>query len=270
MKLLEIDGEQVRQILTQFIKEQTQKAGYCRVVIGLSGGLDSALAAYLSVEALGKENCVGVFMPHAVSHSDSLRDAQAVAKRLGICTRRVDISPLVEPFQKGFPNITVLQLGNVMARVRMIVLYQISAEENALIVGTSNKSEILLGYGTLHGDLACAFNPLGDLYKTQIRALAKHLQVPEEIQRKAPSADLWKGQSDEGDLGLTYAEADRFLVRWIDKGHTRDQLLKEGFAPDFADRVAAKVISQQFKSKLPPIAKISRGAGSAKALTWPK
>jgi NAD+ synthase len=265
-----MDGEQVRQILTQFIKDQTHKAGYSRVVIGLSGGLDSAVAAYLSVEALGKENCVGVFLPHSVSHPESLRDAQGVAQRLGIRTRRVDISPLVEPFQKGFHGISAVQLGNIMARVRMIVLYQISAEENALIVGTSNKSEILLGYGTLHGDLACAFNPLGGLYKTQIRVLAKHLNVSEEIQRKTPSADLWAGQSDEGELGITYAEADRFLVRWVDKGYTRDQLLKEGFASDFADRVAAKVISQQFKSKLPPIAKLSRGADSDRPLTWPK
>jgi len=270
VKFLEIDCELAHKILTQFIKDQTQAAGYSRVIIGLSGGLDSTLAAYLAAEALGKENCIGVFMPHTISDPASLRDAQTVAQRLGIRTRRVDISPLVDSFRQALPEITALQLGNVMARVRMIVLYQVSAEEKALIVGTSNKSEILLGYGTLHGDLACAFNPLGDLYKTQIRDLAKHLQVPEEIQRKAPSADLWEGQSDEGELGITYAEADRFLVRWVDKGYTRDQLIKEGFAADFADRVVAKVISQQFKGMLPPIAKISGSADSAKPLTWPK
>jgi NAD+ synthase len=247
----------VRRLLVQFIREHSEKQGFSRVVLGLSGGLDSTLAAYLAVEALGKDNCLGVFLPHQVSHSDNLHDAQSIAAGLKIPTRLVDVTGMVEAFKAAFGTITGLQLGNIMARCRMIVLYQISAEEKALVLGTSNKSEILMGYGTLYGDLGFAFDPLGDLYKTQIRQLAAHIGVPEKIIKKVPSADLWKGQSDEGELGVTYAEADRFLVRWVDGRYSREELLAEGFAPDFTDRLMRRVISQRFKSTMPPIPKIT-------------
>jgi NAD+ synthase len=257
VKLLEINPELVRRLLVQFIREHTTAQGFSRVVLGLSGGLDSTVCAWLAAEALGADGCVGVFLPHAVSDPASLRDARTVASQLKLPTRLVEITPMVASFSAAFPDMTPLQLGNAMARIRMMALYQISAEERGLVVGTSNKTELLLGYGTLHGDLACAFDPLGDLYKTQVRALAAHLGVPEAIRRKAPSADLWAGQSDEGELGLTYAEADRFLVRWVDGRYTRDDLLKEGFAEEFTDRVIEKVVSQQFKRTPPLLPKIS-------------
>lgn len=246
-----------RKFLVQYIKEYTQKQGFSRLVVGLSGGLDSTVVAYLATEALGRSDCIGVLMPHKVSDPSSLTDALVVAEKLGIRTREVDISPLVDPFISAFPGISQLQLGNIMARCRMIVLYQISAEEKALVAGTSNKSEILLGYGTLYGDLACAFDPLGDLYKTQVRALAEALDVPENIRKKAPSADLWSGQSDEGELGLTYADVDRFLMLWVDNGYTREKLLAEGFDAEYIDRIVNRVNSQQFKRRIPPIPHLS-------------
>lgn len=257
MNKLQINARLVKRLLVQFIKEHTQKQRFSRVVLGLSGGLDSTVSAYLGVEALGEAGVVGVLLPHAHSHPDSLKDAQDVASGLGVRTRLVDITSFVAPFEKAFPEMDQIQLGNVMARCRMIALYQISAEENALVMGTSNKSEMLLGYGTLYGDLGCAFDPLGDLYKTQVYALAKTLGVPEKIYKKVPSADLWSGQSDEGELGLTYAEVDRFFALWVDGRYSRDELIAEGFSPEFTDRIIGRVVSQQFKRTLPPIPKIS-------------
>jgi NAD+ synthase len=262
MKLLEIKCEPVHRQLVQFIREYTGKQGFSKVVLGLSGGLDSTVSAYLAVEALGRENVIGVFMPHRISHPNSLKDAQAVAAGLNIFTRLVDITPMVETISAAFPAITGLQLGNIMARCRMIVLYQISAEERALVMGTSNKSEILMGYGTLYGDLGCAFDHLGDLYKTQVRQLAEHIGVPEEIRHKAPSADLWDGQCDEDELGVTYSEADRFLIRWIDRQMSREELLAEGFSVDITDRIMKRVDSQQYKRTMPPFPKVnSSGMG---------
>lgn len=257
MKLLEINCDLVRRLLVQFIREHTEKHGFSKVVLGMSGGLDSTVAAYLAVEALGKDNCVGVFLPHLISQPSSLQDAQSLASGLGIPTRLVDITPMVDAFGAAFSTITGLQLGNIMARCRMITLYQVSAEAAALVLGTSNKTEILMGYGTLYGDLGFAFDPLGDLYKTQVRQLAAHIGVPEAIIRKIPSADLWAGQSDEEELGVTYAEADRFLIRWVDGRYNRDELLAEGFDPEFTDRMMRRVISQQYKRTMPPIPKIT-------------
>jgi NAD+ synthase len=170
---------------------------------------------------------------------------------------------MVDTFGAAFATITGLQLGNIMARCRMVVLYQISAQENALVMGTSNKTEILMGYGTLYGDLGFAFDPLGDLYKTQVRQLSEFLGVPEEIRKKVPSADLWAGQSDEDELGVTYAEADRFLIRWVDGRFNRDELITAGFDPEFTDRIMRRVIGQQYKRIMPIIPKItSRSFGA--------
>ncbi|MFH1862616.1 MAG: NAD+ synthase [bacterium] len=257
MKPLEMNVLQVRKLLVGFIREHTQKQGFSRIILGLSGGVDSSVAAYLAVEALGNKNCLGVLLPHRVSSPQSTADAQQVAECLRMPIQMVDISPMVDAFQQALPDITAVQLGNVMARCRMIVLYHLSAQKQALVMGTSNKSEILLGYGTLYGDLACAFNPLGDLYKTQIRLLAENLGVPEAIRQKMPSADLWAGQSDEGDLGVTYAEVDRFLVRWVDHRLNHQELIAEGFTPDYIDRVVKLVQSQHFKRTPPVIPKIS-------------
>jgi len=257
LKPLEIDVTKVQNSLIHFISEYTRLQGFDRVVIGLSGGLDSSVCAHLAVEALGKENVVGVFLPHQKSNPHSLTDAQSVAIHLGIQSWLIDVTPMVQPYQEHFPGMDQVQLGNVMARCRMILLYQISSIERALVLGTSNKSELLLGYGTLYGDLACAYDPIGNLYKTQVRALARSLGVSQKIIDKAPSADLWAGQSDEGELGFTYSEADRFLVCWIDEKLNRAELLQEGFTADFIDRITTRVIHNQFKRTSPPIPKFS-------------
>jgi NAD+ synthase len=254
---LAINAANIRKQLVQFIADFTHSEGFSRLVLGLSGGLDSTVCAYLAVEALGRENCVGVFLPHDVSNPQSMKDAQETAEILDMATRVHDITHLVAPYREAFPEMNEVQLGNVMARCRMIVLYQISSQENALVMGTSNKSEIMLGYGTLHGDLACAIDPLGDLYKTQVRQLAVELGIPEKILSKVPSADLWQGQSDEDELGLTYAEADRFLVRWIDEGRSKDELIAEGFSEAFVNTVMLRVEGQRFKSRLPAIPQLS-------------
>ena len=257
MKMLELNTASVRNSLVRFIREYTEQQGFKRVILGLSGGLDSSLAAFLAVEALGKDNCIGVFMPHRASNPSNLKDAKKVAELLGIKTFEVNITPMVDAFEKALTEPNAVQRGNFMARCRMIVQFHISAQENALVMGTSNKSEMLMGYGTLHGDLACAFYPLGDLYKTQVRQLSETVGVPVEIQKKTPSADLWEGQSDEDELGVTYVEADRFLIRWVDEGLDREQLIAEGFSSEFTDHMMKLVSSQQFKRTPPPIAKIS-------------
>ncbi len=257
MKALEINADLVRRLLVQFIREHTRKQGFERVVLGLSGGLDSTVCAWLAAEALGAANVVAAFLPHSVSSPASLRDAQRVASTLNLPTRLLDLTPMVDTFRAAFPDMDRLQLGNVMARVRMIALYQISSQERALVVGTSNKTELLLGYGTLYGDLACAFDLIGDLYKTQVRQVAKELGIPEDIIAKVPSADLWAGQSDEDELGFTYADADRFLVHWVDGRYSREEMLKEGFSEEFTDRLIQRVVSQQYKRTMPPIPKIS-------------
>jgi NAD+ synthase len=204
--LLKIDTELVRKFLVSFLRQEIVRTGLSRAVVGLSGGLDSAVSCMLSVEALGAENVLALMMPYRSSSPDSLADARRVVEQTGVRHDTVDITPMVDPFFARFPELDSRRRGNVMARERMIVLYDQSAAFGGLVVGTGNKTEVLLGYTTLFGDSACAINPLGDLYKTQVRQLAAALGVPEAIQKKAPSADLWKGQTDEGELGDTYAE----------------------------------------------------------------
>jgi len=173
-------------------------------VVGLSGGIDSSLSCYLAVKALGAANVLGVRMPYKTSSPDSMTDAQLMIAMLGIPSRTIEITPMADPLIALDPQMSAIRKGNIMARIRMVVLYDQSADFKGLVVGTGNKTEYLLGYTTLYGDSACAFNPLGDLYKTQVRQLAASFDFPQSIQSKAPSADLWKGQTDEGELGFTY------------------------------------------------------------------
>src|SRR5690606_26315303 len=208
---LTINTDLARQILTGFIHSEITRVGLSRAVIGLSGGLDSALSCFLAVEALGPENVLAVRMPYRTSSPQSLEHAQLVIDQLGVQSITVDITPMVEPLFERFPDVSPHRRGNVMARERMIILYDQSEAFGGLVVGTGNKTEILLGYTTLYGDSASALNPLGDLYKTQVRQLARAVGVPEVIIEKAPSADLIIGQTDEGDLGYTYAEVDKLL-----------------------------------------------------------
>lgn len=251
-----LEAKTVERILVAFLREECASAGFQRAVLGLSGGIDSAVSCVLAARALGPENVTAVLMPARESSPESVTDAQLVVEATGVRSRTVGIAEMAEGFLKQVPDATPLRRGNVYARCRMIVLYDASAELGALVVGTSNKSELLLGYGTMFGDLASALNPLGDLYKTQVRALAAHLGVPESVQTKAPSADLWAGQSDEEELGATYEELDALLAKLVDDRIPPDRLIEMGVDDAFVRSVSRRVRGSQYKRRLPLIAKI--------------
>jgi NAD+ synthase len=254
---LTIHTDLARRILTGFIHSEITRSGLSRAVIGLSGGIDSAVSCYLAAEALGAQNVLAVRMPYRTSSPDSLSDAQKVIDATGVQSLTIEITPMVEPLFERFPDMSDMRRGNIMARQRMVVLYDQSAAFNGLVVGTGNKTEILLGYTTLYGDSACALNPIGDLYKTQLRQLAEALGVPESLRRKPPSADLWSGQTDEGELGYTYAEVDQLLYLLVDQRYTAQECIEAGFQETFVRAVVERVRRNQFKRVLPPIAKLS-------------
>ena len=253
-----LDLPLARKILVQFIRSEVKRTGLERGLFGLSGGLDSALVAYLSAEALGPAQVTGVAMPYRDSSPESLEHARLVAARTGIHLVEVDITPMIDAYFERLPQAGTLRRGNKMARERMSILYDLSAELKALVIGTSNKSELFLGYGTLFGDLASAVNPIGDLYKSEVRLLAAEMGVPRELIEKAPSADLWSGQKDETELGFSYDEVDPLLKRMLDDRLGTQELIAEGFDPAFVGRVTEMIRRSQFKRRLPVIAKLSR------------
>jgi NAD+ synthase len=253
---LSIDTEKTKQILTDFIRSKITRAGFSRAVVGLSGGIDSSLSGYLAAEALGPENVMAVRMPYKTSSAGSLEHAQLVIDNLGVKNLTVPITDMVDPLFERFPTADPIRRGNAMARARMIVLYDQSQAFEGLVVGTGNKTEYLLGYTTLYGDAACAFNPLGDLYKTQVRQLARSLGVPEVIISKPPSADLWVDQTDEDELGFTYDEVDQLLYLLVDKRYTPDECIKAGYAENFVKAVINLIRKNYFKRVVPPIAKL--------------
>lgn len=252
-----INAPFVARVLSGFIKEELAKAGFKKAVLGLSGGLDSAVCAFLAARALGPRNVLALLLPYGSSSGADVEDARDVVRRLGLRSETVDIAPMVDAYFNRHPTESRVRRGNKMARERMSILYDVSAREKALILGTSNKTELLLGYGTIHGDMACAINPLGDLYKTQIRELAGHLGVPARIRKKAPTAGLWPGQTDEGELGLTYAEADEILIRLVDGRASAAEVVSAGYPRARVEKIAALIRSSEFKRHLPPIAKIA-------------
>jgi NAD+ synthase len=254
---LSIHTDLARKILTGFIHSEITRAGFKRAVIGLSGGIDSALSCYLTAEALGPENVLAVMMPYATSSPESLEHAQLMIDALGVQSLTVPITGMVDPLFECFPDAGAIRRGNVMARARMIVLYDQSEAFDGLVVGTGNKTEILLGYSTLYGDSACALNPIGDLYKTQVRQLARDLGVPEIVVGKAPSADLWIGQTDEDELGFTYAEVDQLLYLLVDQRYSPQDCMEAGFEQSFVQAVVNRIRRNHFKRVLPPIAKLS-------------
>jgi NAD+ synthase len=254
---LEIDARLTEEILTSFIADETRRVGRERVVVGLSGGLDSAVAATLARTALGPRGVIALLMPYRHSDPSSLKDAALLARRLGLRTEVIDISPMVDSWLAVSRGADRVRRGNKMARERMSLLYDRSAEHDALVLGTSNKTELLLGYGTIHGDMASALNPIGDLYKTQVRQMARHLRVPLAIRRKTPSADLWAGQSDESELGFTYDEVDRLLYLLVDQRGRRAEAIAAGWPARFVDRVRRLIAGSQYKRRLPLIAKVS-------------
>jgi len=254
---LSLNTQIVRKILVDFLRDGIHRSGFQKGVLGLSGGVDSSVAAYLAAEALGPDNVFGLILPYRTSNPESKADAELVAKALGIRTEVVDISPMVDAHfgREGLRE--RVRKGNIMARERMVVLYDVSSRENALVIGTSNKTETLLGYGTLYGDMACALNPLGDLYKTQVWQLAGAIGVPKSIIEKPPSADLWEGQSDEQELGFAYKDADRLLYHLVDERKSGAELETMGFGKQFIERVQLLVSRNQFKRRPPLVPKIS-------------
>ncbi len=247
----------VRKLLVDFLRDEATKAGFHKTIVGLSGGVDSAVVALLAADAFGAENVRAVLMPYRTSSPLSRSHAEAVAAKAGIPTELVDISPMVDPALERLKISDRLRAGNVMARQRMIILYDLSMRDRALVLGTSNKTELLLGYGTMFGDLASAINPLGDLFKTQVWQLAAEVGVPQEIIDKNPSADLWEGQTDEQELGFAYKDVDRLLFQMVDQRRADDELLAQGFDPIFVEKVRKSIQRSQFKRRLPVIAKVS-------------
>ncbi len=254
---LAINPELVRGILVGFIRNEVRKVGFERVVLGLSGGVDSSLVATLAAEALGPKNTVAFIMPYTTSDPKSKSDALQVVQQLGIHHVEIDISPQIDAYFERFPDADKKQRGNKMARERMSILYDQSWAWRALVIGTSNKTELLLGYGTIYGDMASAINPIGDLYKTQIWQLADALGVPTGIVQKAPSADLWAGQSDETELGFQYRMIDQLLYYLVDRRYSVEELKRQGFDEAFITEIVRRVRENQYKRRLPVIAKLS-------------
>lgn len=257
MSDISIDTELARKILTGFIQTEIGRAGFSKAVLGLSGGIDSALACYLAAEALGPKNVLAVRMPYKSSSQDSLDHAQMVIDALGVESLTVPITEMVDPLFAKVPDLDQKRKGNVMARERMIIIFDQSEAFHGLVIGTGNKTEILLGYSTWYGDSACALNPLGDLYKGQVRQLSRAVGVPAPIIEKAPSADLWIGQTDEQELGFTYDQADQILYLLIDERYTPQELIEAGFQEKYVNAILQRVRRNQFKRVLPPVAKLS-------------
>jgi NAD+ synthase len=254
---LAINTDLVRGILTRFIKTEITRVGMEHAVIGLSGGIDSAIVAYLAAEALGSENVLAVRMPYKTSAQDSLDHAQLVIDDLKLPSLTVSITDMADALINRESELSNVRKGNIMARCRMIVLYDQSEAFKGLVLGTSNKTEILLGYSTLFGDSACGLNPIGDLYKTQIRQLSRDIGVPQPIIDKPPSADLWIDQTDEGELGFTYAEVDRLLYLLVDQRFSPEECIATGLDASFVSTVVNRIRRNHFKRVTPPIAKIS-------------
>jgi len=254
---LTINTDVARQILTSFIKSEVSRVGFTRVVINLSGGLDSALSCALIAEALGPENVMALRLPYRTSSQDSLEHAQLMIDKFKVQSETIDITGIVDPLIELDREMSNTRKGNIMARVRMIALYDQSEVFKGLPIGTSNKTEILLGYTTMWGDMASALNPIGDLYKTQVRQLSRAMDIPEMIIDKPPSADLWVGQTDENELGFTYDEVDRLLFLLADQRYSAQECIEEGFDKNFVNSVIARTRRYQYKRMMPPIAKLS-------------
>jgi len=235
----------------KFIKHELKSAGMKKIVIGLSGGIDSAVVASLCVRSVGKNNVLGLIMPYKTNRRKDIKDAQKLARVLGIKSRVIKITPQIDSYFKKFPQANRIRRGNKMARERMSILFDHAHMIKALVAGTGNKSECLMGYCTLYGDAGCSFNPLAGLYKTQVIVLARHLKMLDEIIDKTPSAGLWPGQSDEKELGISYQSLDKLLYNLIDLKKTNAQLIKMGFPRTTINRIINKIESTEFKRKMP-------------------
>lgn len=255
--MLNINPQWVTQVLEIFLQEEMNKIGVKKAVFGLSGGVDSAVVACLAAQALGKQNVHALIMPYKSSNPQSRNHAELLAGQIGISFDVVDISKAVDVFFETRPDADSIRRGNKMARERMCCLYDYSSKTGALVLGTSNKTELLLGYGTIFGDLASAINPIGDLYKSEIWQLAEYLKVPPEIINKAPSADLWEGQTDEQELGYTYQDIDQLLYYLVDERYPDAFILENGYKEKTLQDIKKRIQTSQFKRRPPVIAKLS-------------
>lgn len=261
--MLEIDCEIVTKVLVKFIKDNVYKNKFKNGILGVSGGIDSAVILALTQRALGSDCTFGLLMPYKLSSDDSLAHGIKICDQLDVKYDTVDISPSVDAYFDRFGTGEKVLIGNKCARERMSVLYDFSMRKRALVVGTSNKSELLIGYSTLFGDSAAAFLPIGDLYKTQVFALARYLKIPEEIINKKPTADLWDNQTDEGEIGVTYKELDDILFYLIEKRKRVGDIEKMGYSRATIDKIRYMIINSQFKRTMPPVAKLqNRTIGS--------
>jgi NAD+ synthase len=243
---------QYKNRIIEFIRQYTVESGHSAGIVGLSGGVDSSLTYSLTCEALGSDKTIGVIMPYKTSKKSFEENARALADLKGGRLKYYEITGAVDCFKRQFENLTSIRLGNIMARVRMITLYDTASQFDGLVMGTSNKTETLLGYFTVYGDGGCSIEPLGDLYKTQVWEMAKIVGVPDEIINETPTADLWVGQSDEKELGITYAKADAILYLLFEKSLTRDETIAEGYTEKEIDRVIDLAKRSRFKRHIPP------------------
>lgn len=248
--------EKLEKFLIHFLQDEVRKAGFSKAILGISGGVDSAVVAVLAKKVFG-DNFLGLILPSSTSSAASFADASALCEKFNITVEKIFIGSLVDAYFHDKKDASKLRIGNFAARMRMSVLYDISARENALVLGTGNKSEILLGYGTIFGDLACAINPIGELYKSEIFEFADYLGVPNSILTKAPSADLWEGQSDEEEFGFSYAQIDKLLYAHIEEHLDKEALIASGFEKTLIDMVLERIEKNRFKGKLPTIANLN-------------
>ena len=254
---LAINASLVRRILVGFIRNEVRKVGFERLVLNLSGGVDSSLVAILAAEALGADNVLALVLPYKASDPKSRTDALQVVAQMGIHHLEIEITPQIDAYFARFPDADQVRRGNKMARERMTIAYDQSWAWRGLVIGTSNKTELLLGYGTIYGDMASAINPIGDLYKTQVWQLADAVGVPTAIVQKAPSADLWTGQSDETELGYQYRMVDQLLYYLVDQRYSIEEAERLGFQRSFVEQIVRRVRDNQYKRRLPVIAKLS-------------
>ncbi len=255
-----IDLETARTTIRRFIKGKLLQAGSNGYVLGLSGGVDSSLAAALAVEAVGPDKVLGIMMPYKTSSESSITDSELLVKHLGINYRKVDISAMIDAYFSNIDDSQKIRAGNKMARERMAILFDIAQKTGRLVLGTGNRTESCLGYTTWYGDSACSINPVGELYKTEIRAMAELLGLPEQIITKIPSADLWVGQTDEDEIGVTYDTIDKILKRIVDEDFLSiSSLVKEGFDSRDISRVVSLLNLNSFKRRQPDVAPLGRG-----------